>query len=151
VALARGAEVGRGSPSGDRWTVLYDADCGFCKWLLSGLLRWDRAGRLRLIALQKPAATELLPELSPAERMGSWHLISPAGDRRSGGAALAPLLRLLPGGRFPAGAFARLPKLTDGAYRWVAGHRSRLSALVPAGAKRRAADRVREREEEGLS
>jgi predicted DCC family thiol-disulfide oxidoreductase YuxK len=25
-----------------RWIVLYDADCGFCNWLLAWLLRWDR-------------------------------------------------------------------------------------------------------------
>ena len=43
-----------------RWAVLYDADCGFCKWLLSALLRWDRAARLHPIALQRPEADELL-------------------------------------------------------------------------------------------
>jgi predicted DCC family thiol-disulfide oxidoreductase YuxK len=47
-------------PSG--CAVLYDADCGFCKWLLSGLLRWDRAERLHLIALQ-PKVDELLADL----------------------------------------------------------------------------------------
>jgi hypothetical protein len=36
-----------------RWALLYDADCGFCTWLLSALLRWDRAGRLHPIALQR--------------------------------------------------------------------------------------------------
>ena len=84
------------------WVVLYDADCGLCKWLLSGLLRCDRAKRLRPISLQGSEAEELLGELTPAERMAAWHLISPAGDRLSGGAALAPLLRLLPAGRLPA-------------------------------------------------
>ena len=29
-----------------RWTVLYDDGCDFCVWLLSILLRCDRAGRL---------------------------------------------------------------------------------------------------------
>ena len=53
------------------WLVLYDADCGFCKWALAGVLRWDRAGRLRPIALQRPEADELLAELSGEERMRS--------------------------------------------------------------------------------
>jgi predicted DCC family thiol-disulfide oxidoreductase YuxK len=131
-----------------RWTVLYDADCGLCKWLLSLLLRWDRAARLRPIALQRREADDLLAALTPAARMASWHLISPAGDRESGGAAIPPLLRLLPGGSVPAAAFARAPALTDRGYRWVATHRSRLSRFVPSRAKRRANERVLEREQQ---
>jgi predicted DCC family thiol-disulfide oxidoreductase YuxK len=130
------------------WVVLYDADCGFCKWLLAGLLRWDRGGRLRPIALQRPEADELLAALRPAERMASWHLVAPDGARRAGGAAVAPLLRLLPGGRVPAAVAERFPGLTDRGYRWVAEHRSRLSRWVPASAKRRASERVSRREDE---
>ena len=129
-----------------RWAVLYDADCGFCKWMLSGLLRWDRAGRLQPIALQRPDADDLLSELTPADQMASWHLISPTGIRRSGGAAVAPLLKQLPAGRLPAAGFARFPTLTDRAYRWVAEHRSQLSRWVPSSAKRHAGERVQERE-----
>jgi predicted DCC family thiol-disulfide oxidoreductase YuxK len=128
------------------WTVLYDGDCGFCKWLLSGLLQWDRAERLRPVALQRPEADELLSDLSTEQRMASWHLVSPDGERRSGGAALPPLLRLLPAGRLPAAAFARAPRITDRGYRWVAEHRSQLSRWVPSGLKRRAARRVESRE-----
>ncbi len=128
------------------WAILYDADCGFCQWLLAGLLRWDRARTLQPIALQRPEADELLGDLTPAERIASWHLISPTGERRSGGAALAPLLRLLPGGRFPAAVCARFPRLAERGYRSVAAHRAQLSRLVPAGLKRRAAERVGERE-----
>lgn len=115
-------------------------------WLLAGLLRWDRAQRLRPIALQRPEAEALLRELSRAEQMASWHLVSPLGGRRSGGAALAPLLRLLPSGRLPAGVFERLPTATDRAYRWVAERRSRFSRFVPSKAKQRAAESVRSRE-----
>lgn len=131
--------------SAERWTVLYDADCGFCKWLLAALLRWDRAARLRPVPLQGPEAEDLLAELEPAERLASWHLVAPTGARLSGGAAIPPLLSLLPGGRAPAAAFARFPTLTDRSYRWVAEHRSQLSKLVPSRAKRRADDRVRRR------
>ncbi len=109
------------------WTVLYDGDCGFCKWLLSGLLTWDRAGRLNPVALQQPEADRLLNDLTAVERMSSWHLISPAGERSSGGVAIPPLLRLLPAGRVPASGFERFPVATDRGYRWVAEHRSQLS------------------------
>ena len=131
-----------------RWTALYDADCGLCQWLLSALLRWDRAGRLHPVALQRPEADELLRGLTPAERLESWHLISPTGERHSGGAAVAPLLRLLPGGLVPAAVFARFPGLTDPAYRWVAEHRSQLSKWVPSSAKQRAGQLVHQREQD---
>jgi predicted DCC family thiol-disulfide oxidoreductase YuxK len=127
--------------------VLYDADCGFCNWLLAGLLRWDRAPRLRPVALQRAEAGGLLAGIAPGERMASWHLVSPSGELRSGGAAVAPLLRLLPRGRVPAAALARFPRVTARGYGWVADHRSQLSALVPTSAKRRASERVRQREQ----
>ena len=133
---------GRASSAGRSSTT---PNASFCIWLLAGLLRWDRGERLLPVALQEPAADELLAGLTAAERMASWHLISPAGMRFSGGAALAPLLRLLPAGGVPAAAFARVPALTDHGYRWVAEHRAPLSRLVPARAKRGAAERVRGR------
>jgi predicted DCC family thiol-disulfide oxidoreductase YuxK len=120
------------------WTVLYDADCGICRTLLAGLLRWDRQRRLRPLALQSAESDRLLADLAPAERMASWHLVSPGGGRWSAGAALPPLLRLLPGGRAPAAGFARFPDATEGGYRWVADHRSGLARLLPAALRRRA-------------
>jgi len=144
---AHAGERPSGPLSERRWAVLYDAECGFCKWLLSCLLRWDRAARLQPIALQRAEADNLVRELAPAERMASWHLISPSGERRSGGEAVAPLLRLLPGGRLPAAGLARFPGLTDRAYQWVAGHRAQLSKWVPSNAKQRAAQRLDQREQ----
>jgi predicted DCC family thiol-disulfide oxidoreductase YuxK len=129
-----------------RWLVLYDGDCGFCKWLLAGLLRFDRARRLRPVALQRPEAEVLLADLEPAERMESMHLVSPDGTRASAGEALPALLRLLSGGRLPAAVFGRVPRLTSAGYRWVAAHRVGISRFVPRRWKQRAAERVRERE-----
>ena len=136
------------SGSRERWTLLYDADCGFCKWILSGVLTWDRRNRLVPCALQSAQAQTLLSDLSPEERLASWHLISPDGERISAGPALAPLLRLLPAGTIPALGVARLPRLTGGAYDWVANHRSHLSRAVPAVIKRRASARVNRAEVE---
>ncbi len=118
-----------------RWTLLYDADCGVCRRMLAWLLRWDREGRLEPIALQSPQASRLLTDLSPERRWASWHLISPSGERSSAGAALAPLLRLLPGGRPPAAVAARFPGLAERGYRLVADHRSTLSKLIGRGAR----------------
>jgi predicted DCC family thiol-disulfide oxidoreductase YuxK len=134
------------APAARRWAVLYDAECGFCKWALARLLRRDRASRLRPLALQSSAADALLAGLTLEERMASWHLVSPGGVRSSAGQALAPALRLLPGGRIPAAVISRLPAPTERAYRWVADHRSELSRWVPAASRRRASEYVRARE-----
>ncbi len=60
--------------------------------------------------------------------MASWHLA--IGERVwSGGAAIAPLLQLLPGGRPLAGVAARLPHTADVLYRLVAENRGRIAVL----------------------
>ncbi len=114
----------------NRWTVVYDKDCGLCRWSLARLLAWDRRGRLRPVALGSEEADALLHDLLPEERAASWHLIAPDGRRWSAGAAAPPLLRLLPGGTAPAALVATAPRLTERAYRWVADHRSMLGRLV---------------------
>lgn len=119
-------------------TVIYDADCGFCRWSLALLLRADRDRRLRPLALGTPEADELLADLDPEQRAASWHLISPEGTRTSAGAGLPAVLALLPGGHFPAAVLAAMPGPTERGYRWVAEHRTRLSRALPSGAKRRA-------------
>jgi predicted DCC family thiol-disulfide oxidoreductase YuxK len=138
-------------PDRRRWLVLYDGECGLCIWLLALLLRLDSERRLRPAALQGAEAERLLADLAPAERIASWHLISPQGARYSAGAALPVLMRQLRFGRLPAGALARLPGLSEHGYRWVADHRTQLSRLVPRGVKRRAARYVGSREQESAA
>ena len=74
--------------------------------------------------------------------MASWHLATSDGEVRSGGAALAPLLRLLPGGPPLASMAERAPRLVDRGYRWVAKHRTAVGRPVTDGAKRRADRRI---------
>jgi predicted DCC family thiol-disulfide oxidoreductase YuxK len=131
--------------------VIYDDDCGFCRWSLALLLDRDR-GALRPLPLGTPEADYLLHDLPLADRVASWHLvIDPPGAeqlsfdtapaRFSAGAAFAPALRLLPRGRRLAFLVARVPGSTERGYRWVAGHRGPLGRLLPRRAKRWA-DRV---------
>jgi predicted DCC family thiol-disulfide oxidoreductase YuxK len=131
-------------------TVIYDSDCGFCRWSLALLLSWDRGSvdrsrsascALRPLPLGSAEANRLLADLTEAERNASWHLVDDTGRRNSAGAALAPALSLLPGGRIPAALLSRPPHLTERAYRWVAYHRGFLGRFVPQRA-RRWADRV---------
>lgn len=128
-----------------RATVIYDPDCGFCRVSLAVLLSCDRVPWvLRPLPLGSPEADRLLSDLSVDERNASWHLVldeGPHATRFSAGAALAPALNLLPGGRLPAALFARFPQASERGYRWVVDHRGVLGRFVSSRA-RRWADRV---------
>jgi predicted DCC family thiol-disulfide oxidoreductase YuxK len=124
-----------------RHRVLYDADCGFCRWSLGWILRWDRRLRLEPLALQDPAAARLLPGMDEDARMASWHLVAPDGTVTSGGRAAIPMLRLLPGGVAVASVAARVPGLLERGYGWVNRNRGALGRPLTRGAKARA-DRI---------
>jgi predicted DCC family thiol-disulfide oxidoreductase YuxK len=108
-------------------TVLYDDDCGFCKWSLDKILAWDRGDRVRPVPIQSPEGQELLSDLPPEKRLDSWHLVGPDGTVRSAGAGAGPLARVLPGGRPLAFFFERFPNATERSYRFVAGNRNRFA------------------------
>ena len=115
-----------------RAIVLYDRDCGFCRWSLDKILAWDRRGRLRPVEIQSEEGQTLLGRAGvpgPA-RLESWHLALPSGELRSAGAGAAPLADLLPGGSPLAALFRRFPGATERGYRWVAAHRDRLARLL---------------------
>jgi predicted DCC family thiol-disulfide oxidoreductase YuxK len=126
-------------------TVIYDDDCGFCRWSLALLLNRD-PGALRPLPLGTPEADYLLAGLNIDERYASWHLvIDPPGPeqlsfdprpvRFSAGTAFAPALSLLPRGRRIASVVARIPGPTERGYRWVAGHRGLLGRFVSGRAR----------------
>ena len=93
--------------------MLYDDECGFCKWSLDKLLAWDRHRRLHPVAIQSAEGRRLLAGMTEDERLASWHLVVPSGEVRSGGGAAAPLARLLPGGRPLAALFEAFPRATE--------------------------------------
>jgi predicted DCC family thiol-disulfide oxidoreductase YuxK len=110
----------------ERHLALYDEDCGFCRWSLARLLRWDRRGRLRAVPIQGEEGDLLLADLSERDRLASWHLVTPGGRRYSGAAATGPLARLLPAGAPVAFLAETFPRSTDRLYRWVARNRDTL-------------------------
>ena len=135
-------DLGR-PPAGTPPVILYDDECGFCRWSADMILAWDVHHRLRPVALQDPEADLLLRGMSKERKMASWHLVTPDGRIRSAGAAVPELMRLLPAG-VPLAKIARLaPGPTEAAYRFVANHRDRLASLL--GPKRRAVDPKRRR------
>jgi predicted DCC family thiol-disulfide oxidoreductase YuxK len=135
--------------------ILYDPDCGFCRVCVAVVLRWDREGRLRPVALGTEEANTMLADMPEAEQMASWHLVdagwatnvaetAPIATHpkvRSAGAAFSPLFRLLPGGAPLALLAERFPGASERGYRWVADHRTGFGRLLPAAVKRWA-DRV---------
>lgn len=135
--------------------ILYDPDCGFCRVCVAVVLRWDRLGRVRPVALGTEEARTLLGDMPETEQMASWHLVGPRWwvsvaenaththhlEIRSAGAAFSPLLRLLPGGRPLALITEKFPDAAERAYRLVADHRTSFGRLLPDAAKRWA-DRV---------
>jgi predicted DCC family thiol-disulfide oxidoreductase YuxK len=125
--------------------LLYDADCGFCRWSLAKVLAWDRRKNLRPVPIDSAEGGRLLSGMPAAEMLASWHLVDPEGHLHSAGAAFAPLFRLLPGGGAPARVAGRLPGAVEHSYRWVAGHRGWFGRLVTDGAKMRADRRIAER------
>ena len=131
--------------SDQRLVVVYDDDCGFCKWSVARTLAWDRRRRLRPVGLSTPEAERLLAGMSQEERQDSFHVVEAGGRVRSAGAGAPVVLAQLPGGR-PLAALARaLPGLAERVYRAVAGRRTPLGRLVTAGAAARARRRIAER------
>jgi predicted DCC family thiol-disulfide oxidoreductase YuxK len=114
----------------DRATVVYDADCGFCRWSAERLRTWDRRHSLRFVSLQTPEADRLLASVPPHRRPLSWHLVDRDGRVWSAGAAVPPLLGHLPGGRPLAALAGSMPAVTDTVYAAVARRRMTLGRLL---------------------
>ena len=71
-------------------------DCGFCRWALGWVLRWDRGRALEPIALQDPRGGRAAGADEPGADDG---LLAPGGadgSVASAGAAAAPLLAAAP-------------------------------------------------------
>lgn len=100
--------------------------------IVARILDWDRAGRLRPVALQDPRAADLLPQLSEEERMASSHLVEADGSVHSAERGLAKLADYLPG----------FPRALGRGYWLVAGNRDKLGRLVPASVRRQAERRI---------
>ena len=117
-----------------RAVVLYDEDCGFCKWAVNRLLAWDRRDLLRPVSIQGEEGAELLGDMAESRRLDSWHLAMPSGEVYSGGAAVGPVANLLPLGKPLVVMAERFPSTTERCYRFVAQHRDLLAVLVGADA-----------------
>jgi predicted DCC family thiol-disulfide oxidoreductase YuxK len=118
--------------------VLYDADCGFCRWAMAWAVRRDHHHGLVTVPIQSPLGSEMLVDVFPGERLSSARVLGDDGCRRSGGAAAAEVLSVLPATR-TLGRLARsLPRTTALLYGVVAAQRKSFGRLVGNQARRRA-------------
>ena len=63
--------------------VLYDADCGFCRWAIAWAVRRDHHHVLVTVPIQSPLGSELLVDIVPSDRLRSAHVIRDDGCRHS--------------------------------------------------------------------
>ena len=118
--------------------VFYDEECGYCRWSVAQLLRFDRDQRLRLIAIQSPEGERLLADVAPELRLASAHLIDGDGQLFSGGDAAAPIAAALPSLAPAAPLLRRLSRPVNASYKLVAANREQFGRLVGSSARERA-------------
>ena len=118
--------------------VLYDRDCGFCRWSLAQLLAWDRAKRLRPVAIQSDEGQRLLARVPAEERLASWHLVEPDGAVHSAAAGFPGLFGRLPGGAPVAWLTRLLQGPSQVGYRAVVANRTRLGRRISTERRDRA-------------
>ena len=110
--------------------LLYDADCGFCRWSLDKILRRDKAKRIRPVPIQSAEGKELLRDMDEAKRLQSWHLVDENGRIFSAGAVVPEISRRLSGGAPISSLWKTFPKSTDRLYRLVARNRHKLGKAL---------------------
>jgi predicted DCC family thiol-disulfide oxidoreductase YuxK len=120
--------------------VLYDADCGFCRWAMAWAMKRDRNHLLVSVPIQSQLGAELLVDILPSDRLRSAHVVRDDGCRRSGSAAAMEVLSVLPLTRVLGRLARSLPRMTDLLYGVVAARRANLGRLVGREARQRADD-----------
>ena len=118
VAPAPGTASPGATPQ--RLAVLYDRDCGLCAATARTLRRWDRHGRLDVLALQDVptrASPDVARLVAGRPLASALHVVdTPTGRVFSGGDGVLEIVRRLPGGSGPARAAAAIPPA-----RWAIG------------------------------
>jgi predicted DCC family thiol-disulfide oxidoreductase YuxK len=98
----------------------------------------DHHGVLVTVPIQSPLGSELLVDLVPSDRLRSVHVVRDDGRRRSGGAAAADVLSVLPPTRLLGRLAHSVPRTTALLYGVVAARRQSFGRLVGKEARRRA-------------
>jgi len=111
--------------------LLYDGDCGFCRFWLA---RWRRrlGDRVEYLPLQDPQVAGRFPHLPTARLTRAVHLVEPDGAVYAGAHAVFRTFAL-GGSSIPDWAYRYVPGfafVSEAAYRLVADHRPLFSAIT---------------------
>jgi predicted DCC family thiol-disulfide oxidoreductase YuxK len=123
-------------PPVERLTVLYDDDCGFCRWSVGQLRPLDRHRRFEFVPLQHATDHPDRPELAELARTRDLsaviHVVRPDGAARGGGGAMLEILDALPGGWLlrPWALLPGVERVVDFGYRLVADRRNQIGELL---------------------
>ncbi|MEI7889114.1 MAG: DCC1-like thiol-disulfide oxidoreductase family protein [Actinomycetes bacterium] len=108
-------------------SVLYDADCDFCRWSVSKLLEKDSHGLLLPVSIQSARGQSLLSPIAQERRLDSAHCVASNGEIRSGGQAVEWIAMRTEGAALAGRLAAAAPWIFVGGYRLVAKNRGLFS------------------------
>ena len=114
----------------DSLTVLFDEECGLCRWSAGKLRRWACDGTLRFVGIRSPEGGRILRDVDAGTRLASWHVAADNGAVWSAGAAVPLLARRLRGGAAIAWLAETVPETTERLYGWVTTHRMQIGRLL---------------------
>lgn len=112
-----------------RYAIIYDGACAFCRRQMESIRRLDRAGVFELVPNQAPGLVDRFPQLANADLQTGLRVVLPDGSVSSGADAVYEIARRLPGRRWVAWLY-RVPglhQLARLAYKKIAQNRYRLS------------------------
>ena len=114
----------------DRPLLLYDGDCGFCRFWVA---RWSivTRGAVDFAPAQQEAGR--FPQITPEAAARAVQLVTPQGEVFSGAEAVFRVLAFAPEERWKLGLYRHLPgfrPLSEWVYARIAGHRPFFSKLA---------------------
>src|ERR671933_898184 len=96
--------------SSSKYILAYDADCGPCTRFAHIVNSLDKNEKIDFISLTVADRQGMLNRICAPLRYRSFHLISPAGEAKSGSEALLDLIAMiLPGGKIISPIINHLP------------------------------------------
>ena len=113
-------------------TVLFDGCCALCRGSADRVRRFDTRGRIALLDLHDPSATQRFPQVNREEAMKWMQAVDASGSVYTGASAWARIGLLLPGWNLLAWIL-RVPGISWIAreiYAWIARNRYRWNRAV---------------------